>query len=109
MESTGKVFFDKRVLLPLVSSLLALGLHIFLPKHSDILAKDLSYFTYSLAGLSAVCAVFAIMSLYSERVRVAYAYKSAFIAGMILLINIYNVITLKFMVIPGVYFLIQIK
>ncbi|HML33658.1 ABC transporter permease [Sporomusa sphaeroides] len=104
MESTRKIIFDKRVLLPLVSSLLALGLHIFLPKHSDILAKDFSYFTYSLAGLSAVCAVFAIMSLYSERVRVAYAYKSAFIAGMILLINIYNVITLKFMLIPGVYF-----
>lgn len=96
--------FCKIVFLPFISSIFALFLHLFLPKHKDIITKDLNYFTYFLVILSLILLIFAILSLYFESLRNVYTYKSKFIAGMVCVINIYNLITLKFMLIPGIYF-----
>lgn len=99
-----RVNFRIETLIPLASSLLALILHIFLPKHKSIMTKDFNYFTVCLLSLCMVFLILAIISLFNQKLRIKYAYKSWFIAGMVLLINIYNLVTLKFMLLPPVYF-----
>ncbi|KMT22886.1 ABC transporter permease [Clostridium cylindrosporum] len=99
-----KVNFRWETLLPLISSVFALTLHVFLPKHEDIMTKDYNYFTYFMLSLSIILLILTIVSIFNEKLRVKYAYKSWFIAGMIALLNIYNLVTLKFLLLHQVYF-----
>ncbi|KNF09055.1 ABC-type nitrate/sulfonate/bicarbonate transport system, permease component [Gottschalkia purinilytica] len=99
-----KVRFIYETLLPFISSVFALILHAFIPRHEDIMTKDFNYFKWALLVLSIVFLVLAVLSVFNEKLRIKYGYKSWFVAGMILLLNIYNLITEKFMLLPSVYF-----
>ncbi len=100
----NKSSFKMSIFLPLISSLLALILHILIPTHEDIMTKEYGYFKWFLIILSLVLFVLLIVSRFNKKLRGVYLYKARFIAGMILLLNIYNLVTMKFLLIPPVYF-----
>jgi NitT/TauT family transport system permease protein len=96
--------FDGRVSLPPLSIGLALALHLLLPAHENYRLKLLPYFTYFLALLLLIYGTAAIASLLSLRIREKLSFKAVFHAAGFLALGLYNLITLKFELIPNIYF-----
>src|SRR5690606_9695812 len=89
---------------PLIATIITLILHKTLPKHEDILQRDLNFFSVFLVVLIVIFLALIFISFINDKVKRKYAYNSRFIAGVILLICAYNLITLKFNLVPAVYF-----
>jgi NitT/TauT family transport system permease protein len=81
-----------------------LALHRLLPVHSGYRPRRLPYFTAFSWLLLAFFAASALLSLFWERFGRSIAYKAPFFAAGFLLLNVYNLLTLKFGVIPSLYF-----
>lgn len=91
-------------LLPVISILLSLLFHLYLPMSEDIMFKELNYFTILLMVSALVFGALAIISSFNIKVRTNFGHKAPFIAGAYLFLNIYNIITLKFNILPQIYF-----
>ncbi|MDR2795626.1 MAG: ABC transporter permease subunit [Spirochaetaceae bacterium] len=98
------VGFDWKILLPILSLGLMLALHRLLPVYPGYRPKQLTYFTGFSWLLLAIFVVSALISLIWERFGRTLAYKAPFFAVGFLALNIYNLLTLKFGVIPSLYF-----
>lgn len=103
-EMINRTRFDLSTLVPTLSAVLALLVHLLVPNSPRYTLKPLPYFTILLAGVIAVTLVLAALSLFSQRVRERYAFKSWFIAAFLLLLNLLNIATLKLMLLPVIYF-----
>lgn len=99
-----KAVFRIKTMIPTLSAVLVLLLHLFVPNSPRYTQKPLPYFTNALLLLIIVTALFAILSLFIDRVRDQYAFKSRFIGAFLLLLGLYNITTLKLMLIPTLYF-----
>jgi NitT/TauT family transport system permease protein len=104
----GRIFFrphfDWRTLIPPAALGLVLALHILLPVHPGYRPAVLPYFGRFLAALLGVFGIFALEGLFHRRRREKLVYKSWFFAAAFLLLGAYNLITLKFNLIPSLYF-----
>ncbi|MDR1363834.1 MAG: ABC transporter permease subunit [Spirochaetaceae bacterium] len=96
--------FDWRVILPLASIGFVLALHLLLPAHANYRLKPLPYLSNFLTLLLIIYAVAAIASLFSRRIRENLGFKAAFHACGFLALGVYNLITIKFELIPNIYF-----
>ncbi|MDR2393794.1 MAG: ABC transporter permease subunit [Treponema sp.] len=96
--------FNGRVTLPLVSIGLVLALHLIIPAHENYRLKLLPYFSDFLVILLFVYGVAAAMSIFSRRIREKLGFKAVFHACGFLALGVYNLITLKFELIPNIYF-----
>jgi len=102
--SINRVRFDFRTIIPALSAVLALLVHLFVPNSPRFTLKPLPYFTMALIAVIIVTFIFMVLSLFSQKIRDRYAYKSWFIGASILLINLLNIATLKLMLLPIIYF-----
>jgi NitT/TauT family transport system permease protein len=98
------IAFDWKILLPLLSLGLMLALHRLLPAYPGYRPKQLPYFTGFSWLLLVIFVVSALLSLFWERLGRILAYKAPFFAVGFLALNAYNLLTLKFGVIPSLYF-----
>ncbi|MDR2343615.1 MAG: ABC transporter permease subunit [Spirochaetaceae bacterium] len=98
------IAFDWKILLPVLSLGLMLALHRLLPVYPGYRPKQLPYFTGFSWLLLAIFVVSALLSLFWERLGRILAYKAPFFAVGFLALNVYNLLTLKFAVIPSLYF-----
>jgi NitT/TauT family transport system permease protein len=96
--------FDKRVVLPLVSLSFILVLHLVLPVHENYRLKPLPYFTDFLELLLIIYGVAAAASLFIPVIRKKLCFKAAFHSFGFLVLGLYNLVTLKFELIPNIYF-----
>jgi NitT/TauT family transport system permease protein len=96
--------FNWRVILPPVSIGLVLALHRILPAHENYRLKLLPYLTDFLAILLIVYGIAAVTSVFSRRIREILSFKAVFHACGFLALGVYNLITLKFELIPNIYF-----
>lgn len=103
-RKSRSIHLKMRTLLPLISILIALVLHLSLPMHEDILFKELNYFTIFLIFSSIALGFFTVLSTFNSSIRKRFTHKTPFIAGMYLFFNIYNLITVKFNLLPQIYF-----
>lgn len=92
------------LLLPLISISTTLAVHLLMPMNSDILFKELNYFTVFLMSSVVLFTVLTISANFNKNVGEKFTHKAPFLAGMYLLFNLYNLITLKFNILPQVYF-----
>lgn len=92
------------VFLPAVSTLLALILHLTLPMNSRFMEKPLPYYTFFMGGSFAVFLGLACLGLANATLRRWLSHKSYFFAVLYLLINLYNLATLKWNLIPSLFF-----
>jgi NitT/TauT family transport system permease protein len=99
-----KIVFDWRTLIPVAALAFVLLLHVKLPVYPGYRVKLLPYFTRLLWILIAVFTVYAAVSLFSEEARKKLRYKAPFFTVGFLLLGLYNLITHKVNVIPGLYF-----
>lgn len=104
IQRISRIRFDGRTLIPSLSAVFALLVHQLVPNSPRYTLKALPYFTIVLTAVIAITLVFAGLSLFSERIRERYAYKSWFIAAVLLLLNLLNIATLKLMLLPVIYF-----
>ena len=98
------IIFDWKILLPVLSLGLMLALHRLLPVYQGYRPKQLPYFTGFSRLLLAIFVVSALVSLFWERFRAILVYKAPFFAAGFLALNAYNLITLKFGIVPSLYF-----
>jgi NitT/TauT family transport system permease protein len=103
LTDTGPVF-NWRVLVPLAALALVLLLHKALPIYKGYRPKVFPYFTWLLYILIGWFLFRAVLSVFNQKEREKLSYKSTFIAAGFLLLGIYNIITLKFNIIPSLYF-----
>ncbi|MDR3304386.1 MAG: hypothetical protein LBS86_08260, partial [Treponema sp.] len=96
--------FDWRVVLPLASLGVVLALHLILPVHSNYRLKQLPYFSHFLELLLSIYGIVAAASVFNRRIRETLSFKALFHACGYLALGLYNLITLKFGVIPNIYF-----
>ena len=90
--------------LPAMSALLALALHLGLPMNSEFMERPLPYYTLFVGGSFAAFLGLACLSLANGGLRKWLNHKSYFFAVLYLLINIYNLVTLKWNLIPSLFF-----
>jgi NitT/TauT family transport system permease protein len=103
-EALPRIYFNWRVLLPLAALGLNMALHLLIPTHPAYRPKLLPYFFRFLVFLLALYAVFAIISIFKPQFRKRSAFKSWFLAAAYTLLGLYNLITIKFNLIPSLYF-----
>ncbi|GHT87270.1 ABC transporter permease [Spirochaetia bacterium] len=101
---TPRLYFDWRVLLPLVSLALALLVHMAVPSHPEYRVRQFPYYTYLLVLLLVVYGVLGVISVFNGKQREKLAFKSWFLGAGFLLLNLYNLITIKLNLIPSLYF-----
>ena len=90
--------------LPLASIAAALLVHLFIPASPKYMQKPLPYLTYILiAGAIIIVLCFAV-SFFRKDFDQKFTYKSPFIAAAILFLNVYNIVTLKLLLIPAIFF-----
>ena len=95
---------DPATLLPIIFIGITLAMHLLIPNSSEIMSKPLPYLTLFLKVSLGLTAAFAVISFFVPAFRKKYAFKSLFIAGVFMLLNIYNMITLKFPILPHLFF-----
>ena len=96
--------FDWHIVLPLASISLVLTLHLILPPHENYRLRALPYFGNLLILLLIVYGAAAIASVFSRKIRAILSFKAVFHAAGYLALGLYNLITLKFEILPNIYF-----
>ena len=90
--------------LPVLSILLALACDILLPDSVQHPAAEHPYFTWALLIGLAVYVIALLISLGNTKVRDKLSYSALFYAGAVLVLNILNLLTAKFAILPVLYF-----
>jgi len=89
---------------PVLSILLALACDILLPDSAQHPAAEHPYFTWALLIGLAVYVIALLISLGNTKVRDKLSYSALFYAGAVLVLNILNLLTAKFAILPVLYF-----
>ena len=97
-------YFHPLTLIPPAALALTLALHRLLPAHREYRPKVLPYFTPFLLILTGGFALLILMSPFNARLRKRLAFKSLFLGAAFLVLGAYNLITLKFNLLPSLYF-----
>jgi NitT/TauT family transport system permease protein len=105
-KTAGKreIGFDWKVLIPLASLAFVQVIHSVLPVADGYRPKILPWFTRFNIVLLAVLVIATVLSVFKRSFREKMVYKSWFLGAAFLLLNLYNVITLKLDLIPSLYF-----
>ncbi|MDR1868096.1 MAG: ABC transporter permease subunit [Treponema sp.] len=99
-----EVGFNGRVLLPVFALGLNFFIHWVLPIHPTYRPKPLPFFKYFLEVLIIYHIISAIVSLFITKYRIKQADKALFLCVTYLFLGVYNSITIKFNLIPSLYF-----
>jgi len=90
--------------LPLISAAAALLIHLFVPNSPKFFDKPLPHLMFILSAVGIAFAVCIVVSFFKKDFGEKYTHNSPFYAVALLVINIYNIVTLKLMLIPQLYF-----
>ena len=90
--------------LPILSVLLTLFCQIFIEDSKLQKKSTIPYFTYFLIIILAIYFVFYIISFFNKKIDKKIVYKGGFYAGVILFLNILNIVTLKYAFLPKLFF-----
>jgi NitT/TauT family transport system permease protein len=97
-------FFNPKELLPPAVLLAVLAAHVLVPASPDYTVKRLPYFTGFLYLLLAVFAVWIIAGLWKRNLREKLIFSAGFYGAGFLLLGVYDLITVKLVLIPQIYF-----
>ncbi|MDR2717914.1 MAG: ABC transporter permease subunit [Treponema sp.] len=93
-----------RKLLPVVSLVFAVIIQIIVENAQKHPAVKTPYFTYALFAGLGVYAVFLTASFFNKNIDTKIKYKSYFIAAAVLFLNVLNILTGKFAILPVLFF-----
>ena len=93
-----------RMFFPLSAILLTLLMDTLIPNHPEAKNRNLIDFRILLFLILIILVVTCILFLFRDDLRKKYAEKSWLWGGVILFLNVLNLVTVKFMLLPQVYF-----
>jgi len=99
-----RIWFNWLTLIPLAVLALGLALHLLIPTHPEYRPKELPWFSRFLFVFIAIFAVLSIISVFNVRYRKRFAFKSPFLGVGFALLGLYNLITIKWNLVPSIYF-----
>lgn len=96
--------FDYRTVIPIIAIVLTLLTDTLIPNHLESKYRELTDFRLVLIVAFLITIAFFILSLIRKSFRLKYAYKGWFLGGLITFFNILNIITVKLLLLPQIYF-----
>ncbi len=103
-ENPSGFGLDFRAAIPVIILSITLATDIIIPNHQNAKYRELTNFRSFITGALAVAIIFFLLSLVNGKFRSKYAFKGWFVGGFILFFNILNVITVKYLLLPQLYF-----
>jgi NitT/TauT family transport system permease protein len=103
-EKRKKLKLDYRCVLPVIALTVTLLTEIGIPNNQEAKYRELTNFRNFLIFSLAVSLCLLIISLLHKNFRKKYAKKGWFLGGFILFVNLLNVVTVKFLLLPQIYF-----
>lgn len=98
------VLFYPQTLAPVVGVLIALAVNVLIPNHEELKYSDLPYYKNFLFVALVAAIVLSIASLFSEKLREKYVYRSYFIGGVFIFLTLLDIVTAKLVLLPQIYF-----
>lgn len=96
--------FDYRSAIPVIALTITLLTDIFIPNSQEAKYRELTNFQSVLFFSLAISVVLLLLALFRESFRKKYSHKGWFVGGFILFFNVLNVVTVKFLLLPQIYF-----
>lgn len=102
-KKLGVLFYPK-TLAATIGVLIALAVNVLVPNHADLKYADLPYYKNFLYVALLVTVVLTIVSLFYEKLREKYAYRSYFVGGVFIFLTLLDLVTAKWLLLPQIYF-----
>lgn len=99
-----KLSFDYRTVIPIITIAATLLVDVLIPNHQEVKYRELTNFRSVVTVGVIINLLLFIIALYSESFRKRYAHQSWFIGGVFTFFNILNLITVKLLWLPQIYF-----
>lgn len=96
--------FDYRSAIPVIALTITLLTDICIPNSQEAKYRELTNFQSVLFFSLAASVVLLVLALFRESFRKKYSHKGWFVGGFILFFNVLNVVTVKFLLLPQIYF-----
>jgi NitT/TauT family transport system permease protein len=98
------VCFEPGTLAAVIGVLVAIVTDVLIPNHPNLKYPDLPYYRNFLYISLAVVVVLTVLSLFVEKVREKYGYRSYFVMGVYIFLTLLNIVTAKLLLLPQIYF-----
>lgn len=95
---------DIKTFLPVLAVILSILIHKLIPNSKKYTSKVLPYYFDFLIVLLVIFGGITIVAFINKKVKEIWSFKSYFIAAAVMLLSIYNVLTIKTMIFPQLYF-----
>lgn len=96
--------FEARTLLPIGALAAALALNKLIPESEAYMVNVLPYYTWLLYGLLGFFTLWAALSLCAAKPRAILRYKALFLSAGFLVLEVYELITIKWALLPALFF-----
>ncbi len=96
--------FDFRSAIPIIALIITLLTEILIPNSQEAKYRELTNFRSVVIFSLVVSVILFIITLFHQKFRWRYSHKSWFAGGFILFFNVLNVVTVKFILLPQLYF-----
>lgn len=103
-KDKSAIYVQLKKLLPIFSILLAILLHEAIPNAAKHPKAAAPYLRYTLIAGLIIYIILYIISFFYKKINDKLTYKGPFIAGAVFLLNVINIATVKFMLLPVLYF-----
>jgi NitT/TauT family transport system permease protein len=102
-HKTG-IRFDYRAAIPIIALGITLLTDLLIPNSQAAKYRELTNFRDVITFFFVVSIILFTVTLFHDRFRKQYAHKGWFVGGFVLFINILNIITVKYLLLPQIYF-----
>lgn len=96
--------FDYRSVIPIIALAITLITDIIIPNNLEAKYRDLTNFRSVITACLIISVLLFIIGIFFGIVREKYAKKCWFLGGFILFLNILNIVTVKLILLPQIYF-----
>lgn len=98
------LLLDYRTTIPIITTALTLLVDIVIPNHVNAKYRDLTNFRYLLIVGLILTIILSSLSIFHKEFREKYAFRGWFLGGVITFFNILNIVTVKLLLLPQIYF-----
>lgn len=104
MEANNKKIDNFKIFIPVLASIIAIGIHKFLPNSRKYTSKALPYYFDFLVVLLVIFIGITVAASINKKVKGIWSFKSYFIGAAVMFLTLYDVLTIKTMILPQLYF-----
>lgn len=96
--------FDYRTIIPVIAIIATLLIDVLIPNHPEAKYRDLTNFRYVTLFGTVITVMLFVLALFHVDFRKRYAHQAWFIGGFLTFLNVLNLITVKLLWLPQIYF-----